>query len=152
VVEGARHFNIWARVHIMAPATRFVAADDLRQGVPLQAKQLRVEAVEAFPQFSKAGASTVESMVGLLPTRAIAAGSEIRPELLTKPFDITRGDLVRVEVRLGQGRLVLNGRAETAGRMGDMIAIRNTDSSRIFQARVQGKGKVLVDPRSAGDD
>jgi flagella basal body P-ring formation protein FlgA len=56
-----------------------------------------------------------------------------------------------VEVRLGRARLVMNARAEAAGRTGDTIAVRNPESSRIFQARIEGKDRVLVDTQSVGE-
>jgi flagella basal body P-ring formation protein FlgA len=152
VVSGARHFNIWARVRILAPVTRYGAVEELRQNVPVQAKQIRAELVEAFPSLTKVLQVSADSMVGLLPVRNISAGAEIKPEYLVKPLDVARGDLVRVEVRLGGAHLNLSGRAEGAGRLGDMIAVRNTESSRIFQARVEGKDRVLVDTRVSGED
>jgi len=152
VVSGTRRFNIWARVRILAPAVRLVAAEDLRQGIPVQASQVRAETVEAFPSLQKTAPATADSIVGLLPTRIIPAGSEIRPDYLTRPLDVARGDMVRVEVQLGRAHLVLSARAETAGRTGETIAVRNPESSRIFQARVEGKDKVFVDATSVGVD
>jgi len=152
VVAGARHFNIWARVRIMVPTTRLVAAEELRQNVPVQAKQIRAEVIEGFPPVTKTAPVTPESLVGLLPQRNISAGSEVKPENLTRPFDVARGDMVRVEVRLGRAHLNLSGRAESAGRMGDMIPVRNPESSRIFQARVEGKDRVLVDPHGSTEE
>ena len=152
VVAGARHFNLWARVRILAPTTRFVAAEDLRQNVSVQPKHIRAELVEAFPSLTKATPVTAESLVGLVPTRNISAGSEIKAEYLVRPLDVARGDLVRVEVRLGRAHLNLSGRAESAGRTGDMIAVRNPESSKIFQARVEGKDRVLVGQHGAGEE
>jgi len=53
---------------------------------------------------------------------------------LKVPFDVSRGDVVDVEVRSGAARLSFSGRAETDGRSGDMVAIRNEGSKRLFQA------------------
>jgi flagella basal body P-ring formation protein FlgA len=152
IVSGNRRFNIWARVRVLAPVKHLVAAEDLRQGVPVQAGQIREEKIEGFPALAKTAPVTADSLVGLLPTRTIFSGSEIKSEYLTRPLDVARGDLVHVEVRLGRARLALTARAESAGRMGDMIAVRNPESSRIFQARVEGKDRVLVDPHGAGED
>jgi flagella basal body P-ring formation protein FlgA len=152
IVSGNRRFNIWAKVRILAPIRRIVALEDLRQGVPVQARQVREEEVVGFPTLSKAPPLALDSVTGLLPSRQISAGSEIKAEFLTRPFDVARGDLVRVEVKLGRARLALTARAESAGRAGDIIAVRNPESSRIFQARVEGKDRVLVDPQTSGDD
>jgi flagella basal body P-ring formation protein FlgA len=152
VVSGSRRFNIWGRVRILAPTTRLIAAEDLRQGVPVQAGQIRTETVEAFPSFAKTATMTAESVAGLLPTRIISAGSEIRADYLARPLDVSRGDMVRVEVQLGRAHLVLTARAENNGRAGDMIAVRNPESSRVFQARVEGKDRVLVNAIGVGVD
>lgn len=152
VVSGSRRFNIWARVRIFAPSTRLTAAEDLRQGVPVRADQVRAETVEVFPVLTKNAPVSADALVGLLPTRLISAGSEIRPDYLTKPLDVTRGDLVRVEVQMGRAHLVLTARAEANGRAGDTIAVRNPESSRVFQGRVEGKDRVLVNAVNVGVD
>ena len=152
VVSGMRHFNVWARVRILAPITRIVATEQLPQGVPVQSRQVVLQATEGFPGFTKEAPLTVESVVGLLPAHTIAAGGEVRAEYLNRPLDVARGEMVRVDVRLGKAHLALNARAESAGRMGDVITVRNPQSSRVFQARIEGKGRVLVEPQSAGGD
>jgi flagella basal body P-ring formation protein FlgA len=68
----------------------------------------------------------------------------MRPADVTRPNDVNRGDLVRVEVHMGAARLALTGRAESAGRLGDLVPVRNLDSSRVFEARVEGKDSVIV--------
>jgi len=151
VVAGNRHFRIWARAKVSMPVTRLVAVEELKPGHIIQSQQLRAEQVDGFP-LPKTTSVTVASAIGMMPLRLVPAGSEIRFENLAKPFDIARGDLVRVEVRLGRARLSLKGRAESAGRLGDMIPVLNPESNRIFQARVEGKGSVLVDPHGSGTE
>jgi flagella basal body P-ring formation protein FlgA len=136
VVAGNRHFRIWARAKVSMPVTRLVAVEELKPGHIIQSQQLRAEQVDGFP-LPKTTSVTVASAIGMMPL---------------KPFDIARGDLVRVEVRLGRARLSLKGRAESAGRLGDMIPVLNPESNRIFQARVEGKGSVLVDPHGSGTE
>jgi len=46
----------------------------------------------------------------------------------------------------GAARLAFTGRAETPGRRGDVVTVRNPASKRTFPARVEAKGKVLVIP------
>ncbi len=57
---------------------------------------------------------------------------------------VDRGDRVEVEVQSGPARLSFEAHAETTGRAGDSILVRNPENGRLFQARVVGKGKVLV--------
>ena len=51
----------------------------------------------------------------------------------------------KVEVRSGAAHLALTARALSGGRVGETIPVRNPESNRTFQARVTGKGTVLVE-------
>jgi flagella basal body P-ring formation protein FlgA len=53
--------------------------------------------------------------------------------------------VVRVEVASGAARLTLNGRSESAGRVGETVRVRNLEANRTFTARVAGKGAVAVE-------
>jgi flagella basal body P-ring formation protein FlgA len=110
-----------------------------------------MEQGECFPAAGQPEQSP-ELLLGLVPTHPIPAGAEIRPGFLVPPNDVDRGDAVSVEVRSGAARLAFTAKAESAGRNGDFIAVRNPSSNRVFQARVEGKDKVLVqtDPLAAG--
>jgi flagella basal body P-ring formation protein FlgA len=68
------------------------------------------------------------------------------------PPDVNRGDMVEVEVRSGAAHLAFTGKAETAGRSGDTIAIRNLSSNKVFQARVDGKGRAFLDAGRAHEN
>ena len=144
VVYGGDHrYAVWARVRITATCRKFVAAESLKAGHPITAGQLRMETGECFPSPDRL-AVTPDQIVGMLPTRPLAAGSEVRSALLSSPYDVSRGDLVDVEVRSGGARLKFTGRAESGGRLGDNISIRNPGSNKTFLARVSGKDKALV--------
>jgi flagella basal body P-ring formation protein FlgA len=144
VYAGNRRFPISARVRITAPVSRLVAVEPLRPGVAVKPSQLRAELVESFPLATNVSPS-IEQIVGMTPLRPIAAGTEVRLDNLTRPNDVNRGDLVHVEVRIGAAHLALTGRAESAGHIGDTIAVRNPDSSKVFHAMVEAAGKVIVE-------
>ena len=144
IYAADRRFSIWAKVWITAPVTKIVSTESIRQGVPILASQVRREVIQSFPGIVRPE-PTFDQIIGLLPVRSIAAGAEVRPENLVRPNDVTKGDLVHVEVRIGAARLALNGRAENTGHVGDFIAILNPESSRTFQARIAGKDSVVVE-------
>jgi flagella basal body P-ring formation protein FlgA len=145
VVFGDKHrFTIWARVVVTAPVRYLVAAGNLKSGSPITAGQIREESAERFPAFNDLAVSA-DQAVGLMPLRDIQDGKEIQLSLLARVLDVLRGEMVDVEVRSGGARLTFNGKAESSGRTGDTINIRNLASSRIFQARISGKGKVLLE-------
>jgi flagella basal body P-ring formation protein FlgA len=143
IYAGDRRFTIWARVKITAPVTRLIAVESLRPGVPVKPGQVREEVAEVFP-LSSGSRPSLSQIEGLMPLRSIAPGAEIRSDDVGQPYAVNRGDLVHVEVRSGAARLALTGRAESAGRAGDLVPVRNLDSSRVFQARVEGKDSVIV--------
>ena len=148
VVYGASHrFEIWARVRITARVNFVVAALPIRQGIPITPGQLRIESAEAFP-VSTDLASRIDQVAGRIALRAIAAGTEIRLGQLQQPLDIKRGDSVLVEVLSDSAHLSFTGKAESDGRKGDKISIQNVRSSRVFQARVDGKDRAVVDLRT----
>lgn len=143
VYGNARRFAIWARVTVTVKSVQVVAAESLRAGQPVEARQLRLETTEGFPMPVKI-AGAIEQVVGLLPLRPVPAGSPIRLDQLATPFEVNRGDVVDVELHTGVTRLAFSGKAETAGHTGDVVSIRNESTNRLFQARVNGKGKALV--------
>ena len=149
VVYGAgRRFPIWARVRVQVKCERLVAAEALRPGQTVQSNQVRPETGRCFP--APRTELDAEHAAGMVVLRAIAAGAEIRPELLALPNQVNRGDAVEVEVRSGGARLAFTGTAESSGRNGDQVSVRNPSSNRIFRARVEGKGKVTVE--AGGND
>ena len=137
------HFAVWARVRIFAQRTKIVAAETLKPGHKIDRPDLRVVIDEGFPAFSKSGLST-DQLVGMIPLRPIAAGTAVTLDLVALPNDINRGDLIEIEVRSGAARLVLTARAESGGRDGDSISVRNLESNKIFTAQIAGKGRAVV--------
>ncbi len=58
--------------------------------------------------------------------------------------EVQRGEKVAVEVTSGGALLRFEADAESSGRKGDSVLIRNPETGSLFQARVESKGKVLV--------
>jgi flagella basal body P-ring formation protein FlgA len=145
VVYGASgRFSIWARVLVSARLPRIVAVETLRRGKPIAPADVRVEYSESFPVPGDLAAG-IDQVSGRIPARSIAAGSEVHLSQLLAAADINRGDLVEVEVRSGGTRLAFAARSESQGRSGELVALRNLSSNKVFQARVDGRGKASVD-------
>ena len=145
---GERRFAIWARVRILVRAQKIIAAENLAAGSPIDAKQVRLEDYDVFPS-AQGEAPIVDGIVGKIPRKAIAAGSAIPASLLQEPKDVERGEMVQVEVRSGAARLKLEGRAQTAGRTGDAIRVRNLSTGKSFSAHVSAKGRVVLTAATA---
>jgi flagella basal body P-ring formation protein FlgA len=149
VYGGDRRYAVWARVWVKAPCERIVAAETLKPGQPIGARQVRIGPGECFPALQEAGGP--ESPLGLVSVRAIAAGTEIRREFLAPPNDVNRGDAVQVQVRGGAVRLAFTAKAESGGRNGDFVEVRNPSSNKVFRARVEGKDTVVVQTELAAN-
>ena len=88
---------------------------------------------------------SVENIAALAPKRPIRAGEVITRAALEAPTDVARGETVGIEARFGAAMLRSEVRAEASGRTGDMIAVRNPESGKLFRARVLRKGWVAVE-------
>jgi flagella basal body P-ring formation protein FlgA len=146
-----KQYPVWARVRVTVPCERATAAEALKPGQPIDPRQVRIERTVCFPAPESAARKAPLSIQGLVPARPIAAGSEIRPEFLIPPNDVNRGDVVQVEVRCGAARLAFAAKAESGGRHGDFVALRNPSSNKVFQARVEGKDRALIESDVVAD-
>jgi flagella basal body P-ring formation protein FlgA len=150
VVYGGDHrYAVWAKVRVRVSCDRLIAMEALKPGQPIEPRQVRTEPGQCFPSVGGSGQTPLASALGMVPTRAIAARGEIRPEFLTPANDVNRGDAVHVEVSSGAAHLAFVAKAESGGRSGDVIAVRNPSSNRIFRARIKGKYQVVVQVESA---
>lgn len=143
--ETAR-FPLWARARITAPVTRVVALTDLQPGKLIQKDQLRLETVEDSP-FDEISARSLDQVVGFVAKTTILHAASVKKTQIDRPMDVARGALVRVDVYAGAAHLSLEARAETAGRIGGLITVRNISSGREFQAEVVGKNQVTLGGR-----
>ncbi|HZT30585.1 MAG TPA: flagellar basal body P-ring formation chaperone FlgA [Bryobacteraceae bacterium] len=141
--QGRRRFAVWARVRISAPIAQVVAIENLPAGKPIRMAQLRVETRDGFPLLQPFARSLAQ-VADRLPRRAIAAGAPVPLFLLEEAPEVRRGDPVEVRVETGAARLSISGRAESSGRRGDRISVRNLSSGRTFSARVEDKDRVAV--------
>ena len=146
VVYGGDHrYAVWAKVRVKVSCERIIAREALKPGQPIDPKEVLVERGECFPSLDRSGQPPpAASLLGMVPVRAIAAGSEVRPEFLTRPNDVNRGDAVHVEVQSGSAHLALVAKAESGGRSGDFITVRNPSSNKTFRARIKDKDQVVV--------
>ena len=96
-------------------------------------------------------ARNLDEVVGRMPRRAIRTGLPVFRLDLIEPFQVQRGDLVDVTAISGAAQLRMPALAETQGRQGDMISLKNPRTGKIFRARIEGKDKALVMPWPLSD-
>ena len=143
-----RRFNIWARVKIAVTEQRVIATNPLPAGEIIRAEDLRTEDHTEF-SFHDPAATRLEDVVGQTPRRPIRSGDVILRNLLDPAKDVNKGDSVEVIVSDKNLRFRAEGLAETSGRRGETILVRNTASGKKFHARVEALGRVIVVPRTA---
>ena len=141
---GASHrFAIWARAKISVTLARVVAAENLPQGACITSSQVRLE--EYAGLMPRQGlAQSLDQVVGRVLRRSVTSGAPIYLQQLDEVKDIGKGDEVTIHVSSGSARMTFVGRAETAGRVGENISVRNVSSGRTFRARVEAKGAATV--------
>lgn len=135
---------VWVKARITVERTWVEAAEPLPVGRPIEASQLSVITGPRFP-FGPVLMESLDAPVGRRPVRTLAAGTPIAPGMLAISHDVERGDLVAVEVKVGGAVLDFEATAESSGRAGDSILIKNPENGRSFPARIQDKGHVLVE-------
>lgn len=144
--DGGKHFHVWAHVKIRATTTRLVALEDLKQGVPIKLYQVALRPVEEFPQ-KRVTPLSLEHLEGSLPKRYISANTPVWSDSIDPPLDITKGDRVSVTVSSGQAMISIDAEAETSGRRGDPVALKNLESGKVFKARIDAPGQAVLEAR-----
>lgn len=139
--QGKRTFSVWARVRIRNTSERLVAFQDLRAGELLRADQLSTALVEGLPP---AQPLTMEQLVGQTVRHQLRAGRPVALSDLLPPLAVMKGEAVDISVQRGAVRFQVSALANTSGRIGEWIKVRNTDSGMIFKALVEGPGKARV--------
>lgn len=138
-----RRFEICARAKITMPITRVVATAEIPAGKEIQAADLKIETIEGFSA-SNDLATRIEDVVNRAPLIRISAGSPVMRRNLVAPIEVNAGDTAQVKVKSGAAVLSFEARAERSGRDGEVIPLRNPSSGKVFRARVEGRGKVIV--------
>ncbi|MEZ5351237.1 MAG: flagellar basal body P-ring formation chaperone FlgA [Bryobacteraceae bacterium] len=141
---GARRSqSIWARATCRFEHRRVLARVALEPGRPIAPHQLELATIVSMDS-TLPGATDPRPLAGLTPRRPIPPGAPVDPKLLTRPAEIERGDKVEVEVKRGRAKISIESAAESKGRRGDAILLRNLETGRRFRALVAGKGKAVV--------
>jgi flagella basal body P-ring formation protein FlgA len=145
VLYGEGHsMPVWVKAHITVDRTWVETVEPLVTGKPIEPSQLILKTGPRFP-FDNALTSSIDQVAGRRPVRTLPAGTPVAPVMLMIAHDVERGDTVAVEVKVGGAILDFEATAQSSGRAGESILIKNPDNGRSFQAKIQDKGHVLVE-------
>ena len=141
--HSSHRFGVWARVRVAATMTRVVATELILPGSAVTAKQVRQETYDDFPLRNDI-ARSLDEVIGRVPRRAIRAELPVFRSDLMEPYQVQRGEIVQVTAISGATQLSMEAVAQSSGRQGDTISLKNERSGRTFQARIEGKDRALV--------
>jgi flagella basal body P-ring formation protein FlgA len=141
--DRSRTAPVWVRVRITVERTWVEAAVPVSSGTLIDASQIVLQRGPRFP-FGPAPLDALDLVVLHKPLRAIRQGEPIFASMLTKPCEVERGDLVRVEVSSGRAHLEFDAVAQSTAHAGESVLVKNPENGGYFQARVEAKGKVSV--------
>jgi flagella basal body P-ring formation protein FlgA len=147
--RGLLHYDarstmpVWACLKVSQACTILVASEDIAAGTVVRAEQVKEVPGRRFP-FAAPSLGSLEAIAGKQARRRIARGQPFVAGALEEPKEINRGDQVQVSVIDGLATLSLEATAESAGRKGESIVVRNPATGKSFRAVVEQKGKVIV--------
>ncbi|MBK9166037.1 MAG: flagellar basal body P-ring formation protein FlgA [Bryobacterales bacterium] len=149
VAYGAgRTYPYWVRATISVPRTVLAAGRDLPAGHTIREGDVTKE-VRVIRWRAAARRTEPEEVAGARLRVAATRGETLEPSRLLFPKLVERGDRVTVEVRSGPARLVIQAVAESAGRRGEAIRLRNPGNRRRFEATVAGRARATLDAGTA---
>lgn len=144
IYDGNKKFRVWAHVRISVTAKHLMALEDLKPGAPIKLYQVAIRNVEEFPQ-KRETALTLEHLEGSLPRHFIPAHSPVWSDAIDPPLDVTKGDRVTVTVSSGLARISIDAEAQTSGRCGDPVSLKNLESGKLFRARIDAPGQAALE-------
>jgi len=121
-------------VVLTAPATR---------GQPLNSQQLSLETRDVAIQHG-GYLSTLEAAVGMVPRRALAAGSILSPGAIELPKLVRRGQRVRLVSHAASFAVEAEGEALGDAASGERVRVRNLRSGQIVEGVVDDEGLVRM--------
>jgi flagella basal body P-ring formation protein FlgA len=141
---GSGHdFPVWVRARVRVRRPRVVTLEALPAGHPIRAGQVKVE-VAGVEAAGRGAAATLDQVIGKIPRTHIAAGSDVPLNFLETPNDVERGDHVKLRSADPGSTITTEAAAEGAGRLGDVIMVRNLSSGKRLRAQIKDRGLVIL--------
>lgn len=138
--DEGRSFPVWVELQFTGREEYPAARRDLRSGDTLRSGDIEWKSRPLLPGRSAPGGG----WEGQVLRRSMRAGEAISNSAFRPPPAVSPGEPVSVEVALGSARLILEASAETGGRPGDRVIVRNPTSGKKFRASIVGRARVRV--------
>ncbi|MEO5344817.1 MAG: flagellar basal body P-ring formation chaperone FlgA [Magnetococcus sp. YQC-9] len=85
-----------------------------------------------------------KELIGMTATRQVGADRPLQADWFAAPNVVARGERVQVVAVQGALRIESTAVAKSAGRMGEIVSLENTESHKRFDARITGPGRAEV--------
>ncbi|MBY0502866.1 MAG: flagellar basal body P-ring formation chaperone FlgA [Bryobacteraceae bacterium] len=141
---SGRAFPVWARVRVKKTRRGLVAARDLAAGEVLAEGSFAEAELADYPGWA-APLTEASLVLGQRARRAIPARAPLLAAMLTARREVERGD--SVVVALADTDATLTAQAESPGRKGETVLLRNPLNGRRFASRVTGPGQAALVPQ-----
>ncbi len=140
--EFGRSLPVWVRARIAVTRPVVMARRDLEAGQLLTPDDLEQKEVAEYAGWIPPLADSAP-LLGRRLRRALPAHLPVLPHLLAPQRDIERGDEVAVAL---PGEATLTARAESPGRVGDTVLLKNPLNGRRFPSKVTAPGRAVLLP------
>lgn len=141
--RGADNWAIHVPVTVSAFANVVIADMPIAKGTQITERDIRVEARDVSLIYS-GYFNSVERVKGFVSKRPIPAGQVLNPTVLDPAKMINRGEKV-VIVAEGRGlNIRTTGVAMNDGAYGELIQVRNSNTDKVVEGRIDGPGRIKV--------
>jgi flagella basal body P-ring formation protein FlgA len=139
--KGVRSF--WIRAEIGIRAEVLAATKQITPGTTITEAFFEKKLVE-IPDLRTEYLRNPEDALGRVARRGFRAGEPLYTEALSEPVLVKSGEMIRL--RLERKGIVITSmvKAEQAGRLGQVIRVRNLDFSAVLKAQVTGPAEVRM--------
>jgi flagellar basal body P-ring formation protein FlgA len=132
-----------ANVELQAFAEILVANSDLVVNSKISAVEVRVEQKRIEKPLSNF-LRDLNDLRGKKLIKNLSNGSELTSDAFVASISVKSGDLVKIVGQSGKLQISINGEARSSGKIGDRIAVKNSQSNAIIQATIVDEGLVKV--------
>lgn len=149
-VAGNEQVQLPLEAQVLALGSVVVTARPVARGAIVHASDLTVQAGTAPDEKGKSQAtfSTIDDVIGMEATRAIAAGQVLDQQYVRRPLMVRKGEVVTVYSRAGGIQVRTTARAIDDGSLSDVVAVESLTDRQKFLARVTAVQVVEVYARS----
>jgi flagella basal body P-ring formation protein FlgA len=139
---NGKSWAIWARVKLAITREQLVAMEAIAAGSTISSEQVKTENALVYP--FAAATMRADDVSGRIARQKIEKGQAITATLLLPRAEVRKGDDVEVRVESGTATLKIHAKAETSGRLGESVTVKNPESGKNFRAVVEGRNRVGV--------